>query len=106
MARITRQTTVNFDDTIFDAFIAWCSTVYPELTPQAALRGGLREAALAYMGTEPMEAARAAARRAAWLHAKIQITEAVAAMMRQAAVLLEQQAGQANAELVGIERAA
>jgi hypothetical protein len=83
------------DEPTFAAFADFAKAAYPEQPITAALR----EAALAYMGTDPMEAARTAARRAAWLSSRVEFTNVVLSTLRRAGQLIESQNEAAKAEL-------
>lgn len=90
-----RQLTITLNDTVFGAFADFAATAYPEQSIAVAVR----EACLAYMGTDPMEAARSAARRAAWLTARAEFTDVVLATLKRAGALVEAQNESAKAEL-------
>ena len=100
MAPKRRQAYVNLDEPIFEAFEQFAATAYPDQPLTAALR----EAALAYMGTDPLDSIKVAVRRSSWLIAKIQIARLLGGAMGQAAATFRAEGEAALAELTGMGR--
>ena len=93
--RKRRQCSLDLTDPVFDAFTQFAATAYPE----QPLVFAVREACLAYVGTDPLEAARVAARRAAWIVTRIQVLRAVKHILGQVADALQTDLDTAVVEL-------
>ena len=93
-----RRATVPLEEPVFDAFAQFAATAYPN----QPLVATIREACLAFMGTDPLDAARIAARRAAWLVARREIAMILVPAMKRAAQAFEQEFETAGVELASL----
>lgn len=97
MASNSKKITVCLDpeDPIVAAYLDFARTALPEHPPAAAIR----EAILAYAGTDPLEAARSAARRATLLLERRRAVAIIARIMRETADGYERTLGTIDEEL-------
>lgn len=90
-----RRVTVDLRDPVYDAFAQFAATAYPD----RGITDALREAALAFMGTEPLDAARLTARHAAYTAARNELSRFYRDAMAKAADHFQAQHEQTQQEV-------